>query len=464
MKTLKMALSVMTALCVGCVPAASAQAEPTSSDQPEWHFGFGKQEILPDPSSSQPLYIAGYNQGLEISGVLDYCQARAVWLDVGGEGILIIGIDCVALDSGTVARIREGLSHLPNCAAINVFATHTHAGPDTLGLWGPIGVNGKNDAYMSALVAAAIKAGEEAAAAPKAGKLYFAHVETQDMYRDSRLPHVFDPNLYQLRFVPDDGSAGIRLYSYGAHAESLRGNNSLLSRDFFGQLCDRVTEATGDHTICASGPAGGLIMTKAFVENTTLDAQKNLQITSDKMVEYALSITPDMERELKPVIKWNRQVFTIPLDNPVFVTYKFLGILGTRAVPADSATGYGVETELSVLMLDDLAIAMIPGEPFPELVLGGEYGDTNPQGVNPRPLMEIARENGISDMFLITLCNDEVGYIVAPSDFLLNEEAPYLQRTIDYKNEDHYEETNSVGPECARKIAAAFETAVKNLK
>ena len=88
----------------------------------------------------------------------------------------------------------------------------------------------------------------------------------------------------------------------------------------------------------------------------------------------------------------------------------------------------------------------------------------NPDGVNPRPLNEIAKENGVDEMIVIGLCNDELGYIVPPSDFLLNKKAPYIERTMDKFGEDHYEETNSVGPACAQCIADAFEQAVKNLK
>ena len=153
----------------------------------------------------------------------------------------------------------------------------------------------------------------------------------------------------------------------------------------------------------------------------------------------------------------------IPLDNPAFLLYKTLGILNNKAVPAQSATGYAVETELSVLMLGDLAIAMIPGEIFPELVSGAAYGDANPQGVNPRPLCEMAQENGIATLLIAGLVNDEIGYIVPPSDFLLNETLPYIEKTMDYKGENHYEETNSVGPLCAQAIADAFERAVQQL-
>ena len=439
-------------------PAALAQAEES------WQFGFGKRQIVPPEGSRQPLYIAGYHNGVEITGTLDYCEARAVWLDAGGAGLLLIGVDCVALDSGAVEQIRARLADIPDCLSVNVYATHTHAGPDTLGLWGPVGVDGKNSAYMKNLIAAAAEAGREAAANPHEGRLFFGYTVTEDMYRDSRYPSVYDPNLYQLRFKADDGSAGTRIYFYGAHAESLRGNNTLVSRDFPGHLCDGMTELTGDNTMFCSGPAGGLIMTKAFVNDTSRQAVENLEITARKLIEYASSITPENERELKPLLQFSRTIFTVPLDNPVFALYKMLGILGTKAVKADSVTGHGVETELAVLMLGDLAVALIPGEIFPELVLGGETGRMNPDGMNPRPLDQIAAENGIEQMVVVGLCNDELGYIVPPSDFLVNLKAPYIERIRDALGEDHYEETNSVGPACAQCIADAFEAALKKLK
>lgn len=464
MRNWKRLLSTVLTASLLCAAGAGFPAQSESSAA-QWHVGFARRQIIPSETSEQPLYIAGYNSGWEITGVLDYCEARAVWLDAGDKGVLLIGIDCVAVDSGTVDQIRAAIGELPNCLSVNVYATHTHAGPDTLGLWGPTGVNGKNSDYMDALVKAAAEAGKEAAENVQAGSLRFGYAVTENMYRDSRIPEVFDPNLYQLRFVPEGEGAGLRMYFYGAHAESLRGDNKLLSRDFPGRLCDGMTEATGDNTMFASGPAGGLIMTKAFVGNTSKQAIENLEITSEKLLEYAKSITPDTERELEPTLKFSRTVFTIPLDNPAFALYKFLGILNNHAVTAEgSATGHGVETELSVLMLGDLAVTLIPGEIFPELVLGGKFGDANPDGVNPRPLTEIAKENGIDQMVVIGLCNDELGYIVPPSDFLLNEKAPYIERTHDYKGEDHYEETNSVGPLCAQCIADAFEKAVKNLK
>ena len=279
------------------------------------------------------------------------------------------------------------------------------------------------------------------------------------MYRDSRNPQVYDSNLYQLRFVPDGGNAGLRMYFYGAHAEALRGANSRLSRDYPGFLCDGVTEATGDQAMFFPGAIGGLVMTKAFVVNADSGpgAEENLQITGSKLVEYALSI--EQEILVAPQMKLSRTEFTVALDNPVFLLYRLLGILNNRAVKAESATGYGVRTELSVLLLDGIGLCLMPGEIFPELVYGGSL---QPE-MDPMPLVKMAEAYGVEQLLVVGLSNDEIGYIVPPSDFLINEQMPYLERILDIKGEDHYEETNSVGPECAQEVASAFEKALQAL-
>lgn len=462
----RLAFIMALLLIVTCTGCGTVDSTGTTllckTEGTQWHFGFGSAQFQPDESSEQPLYIAGYDPGREVTDVLDYCQARAVWMDTGNEGVLLIGIDCVALDSGTVAKIRQAVADIP-AASVNVFSTHTHAGADTLGMWGKIGIDGKNDAYMESLQQAAEQAARAAVADRRAGTLHFGHVKTEGMLRDSRLPVVTDENLYQLRFAAADGTAGVRMLFYGAHPEALRGANTMLSRDFAGLLCDGVTEATGDDTMFLPGAIGGLVMTRDFVEigNDSNKAQENLQITADKLIEFTLSI--DEEEIVAPQMALARTVFCAPLDNIIFLTYKFLGILNHKAMPADSTTGYGVVTELSVLKLGDIAVTLLPGEIFPELVNGEAYGRANPPGVNPKPLQQLAKEQGIEKMLIVGLSNDEIGYIVPPSDFMLNPDRPYLDRYTDYKGEDHYEETNSVGPACAQAIADAFAATVMKL-
>jgi len=430
----------------------------------QWTMGFGRCEIAMPLDESQPYYIAGYNQGWEPAGVLDLCNAQAVWMDAGAGGVLLIGVDCVGLGSPTVNKIRNRLQDLceeTGCTAVNVYSTHDHAGVDTLGLWGPVMVDGKNDEYMENVIEAAVTAAHKAAENKSTGKLYYGSVDTEalaPMLRDSRNPLIYDSYLHQLRFEPDKATdAGIRMYIYGAHAEALRGSNKMISRDFPGTMCDLIEEETGDHAMFMPGAIGGLLMTKEF----TALYVNNMNITARKLANFALSI--DEEEEILPDLQFARKEFEVPMDNTGYLFYKFLGVLDNEISKGESATGYMLHSEMTVLQLGDLLLALIPGEIFPELVWGGEAAQHNPAGKNPTPLAEIAASNGYDQLLVIGLANDELGYIVPPSDFLLNEEVPYLLKTMDDTGENHYEETNSVGESCAIVIAEIFEQLVNSL-
>jgi hypothetical protein len=187
----------------------------------------------------------------------------------------------------------------------------------------------------------------------------------------------------------------------------------------------------------------------------------NMKITARKLTDFALSI--EEEEEIRPDLQFARKEFEVAMDNTGYLFYKFLGVLENEISKGDSATGYMLYSEMTVLQLGDLLLALLPGEIFPELVWGGEAAQHNPEGENPMPLAEIAAEVGYDNLLVIGLANDELGYIVPPSDFLLNEEVPYLLKTMDDSGENHYEETNSVGADCAIVIAEIFEQLVNSL-
>ncbi len=457
---MKKILIFLLALCL-LIPALAACAQDKDTYQSEgdaWCMGFGSVEISLPESTDQPLYIAGYHSGREITGVLDLQRASAAWIDTGAGGVLLIGIDCVGLGNDTVTAIRNRLKDFCKqigCISINVYATHTHAGIDTLGLWGPAAQDGKNDAFMQNLIDAAVLAAQAAYDDRTEGTLYFGSTLPQDLLYDSREPHEYDPNLYQLRFVPhDDAQNGIRLLSYASHAESLRGANTLLSRDFPGAVADAIKAATGDDAMFMPGAVGGLIMTRELTE--PFDAVENMRKTAEILTDAILSI--DNEAALSPALAYARVDVEIPLDNTLFFYYKFLGILGNEVSRGESMTGYNLHSELGVLQLGEVALCLMPGEIFPELVSGKGLGEGD-----PTPLSEIAQKYGVQNLLIVGLCNDELGYIIPPSNYLLNEDAPYIDTVTDATGENHYEETNSTGIATARIIADAFAAALEKL-
>ena len=458
---MKKILIFLCALCLLlpllCACAQENDALKTTGDA--WYMGFGSAEITLPTDSDQPLYIAGYHAGREITGVLDLQRASAVWMDTGAGGVLLIGVDCVGLGIDTVNAIRaqlQGFCKQTGCVSINVYATHTHAGVDTLGLWGPAAIDGKNDAFMQSLIDAAVSAAKQAYDDRSEGVLYYGSALPEDLLYDSREPHEYDPNLYQLRFAPhDEARNGIRLLSYSAHAESLRGANTLLSRDFAGAVVDSVKQATGDDAMFLPGAIGGLIMTRELTE--PFDAVENMHKTAEILTDAVLSIRN--EQILTPALGISSVALKIPLDNTLFFYYKFLGILGNEVSRGKSATGYVLHSELGVLQLGEVTLCLMPGEIFPELV-SGKGLDRH----DPMPLCEIAADHGVQNLLIVGLCNDELGYIIPPSNYLLHPETPYMDTVTDATGENHYEETNSTGIATAQIIADAFAKALEKLQ
>lgn len=98
----------------------------------------------------------------------------------------------------------------------------------------------------------------------------------------------------------------------------------------------------------------------------------------------------------------------------------------------------------------------------------GEYFSAercaSPENANPTPLKEIAASHGHNRLFILGLCNDELGYIVPPNDFLVNEANPYFENINDAYGENHYEETNSTGKFTAQVIADALDSLLGRLE
>ena len=466
-------LFLLALLLVGCGEAPTPDAFSSRGEQ--WYIGFAAEEITLPENPETPLYMAGYMNGVEYAEVGDLQRASAVWLGTNeNEGILLIGVDCIGLASDTVDEIRARLQDFCDavgCASVAVYATHTHAGIDTLGLWGPYAQEGKNAEFLENVIASSVTAAQNAYANRKAGKMFIGQNVAENMQYDSRQPEVYDENLYQLRFVPDDGGSGVRMVWFGAHAESLRGANLILSRDFPGVMSDIIKEQSGDDMLFLPGAIGGLIMTPVIIERDAYseldDAQfhlENCRTTGEILARMVLLIQPHTEREVAPILSYAETSFDVPLDNTAFLMMKFLGILRNKSGRgSDSATGYYLTSRCAAIRFgEDITAALIPGEIFPELV----YWDTDfPIAASDGTLTEdtfpslsrLAAQYDCGTLLIAGLCNDELGYILPADAFLVHPTLPYFERIVDDTGENHYEETNSAGIRTAQILFAAME-------
>lgn len=155
----------------------------------------------------------------------------------------------------------------------------------------------------------------------------------------------------------------------------------------------------------------------------------------------------------------------IPVENKVFKLASFGGIMAGKGHLdfADGKMRILNRTEVACINLGGLKIALVPGEIFPELAYNGccQAAQINPDKQNPETLSGIAKDDSL---LVFGLANDEIGYIVTPERFLLDEKLPYIQAGVESGNYSrHYEETMSMGPDTAYYIADAFKKAVNAL-
>lgn len=420
--------------------------------------GFGKQRIIPPDLMRRKYYVAGYNCWNPVKGVLDVPHAHALWLDdhSGRGGILFVSLDNVGMlrkDVLAVKKTMEGFKRETGCRSISIVSTHNHAGIDTMGLWGPLPLTGRNPAYIQVVFEAIRAAAKQAYEDRREGSLYLGSVEVEGMQNDHRLPEVYSKTLTRLRFVPNDGTREIYWINFAAHSESLGGDNSLVSADFPGYLRKEILERTGAETVYCVGAIGGMISMDRIGE----DRVESTKQIGKNLAGFALSVTG--EKKLEPVINLLTQEFYAEVDNYVLMVATKIGILQADRYYSKSAPyGHMLKSEMTYLEIGGLKMLLLPCEIFPELVFGGylsaeESAEGKGPEINPVPLSQIAGEE---QLLIVGLANDELGYVIPPNDFLLAPGIPYLDRVKDRLGRNHYEETNSTGPKTAQTIADVF--------
>ncbi len=437
--------------------------------QPADHYtvGFGKAEMTPPDIGQKTYYMAGYGSNKPITGVMDPLFAHAVWLDdnSGRGGILMISVDCVGLLNKDINAMRAsltGFSRTANCRAIHICSTHTHAGIDTMGIYGKLPKSGKDPDFMRIVFAAVKEAALSAYRERKAGALFFGQTEVEGLQKDIREPKVFSKTMTRFRFVPADGSRETYIINFAAHAEMLDWGNTLVSPDYPCYLRKRIREKTGAETIFFQGAIGGMITLEEIHE----DPVETTHELGEKLGDYALSIQD--ERELKPDISILRQEVYFPAHNPILFLAGRFGILNVDIYARpDNYYNVSLKSELNYIEIDGVKCLLIPGELFPELLLGGYLPDhisgtgRGPE-TNPVPLARIAQDD---NLLIFGLANDELGYILPPNDFLLHPTTPYIEDLpADRTGKKHYEETNSLGIKTAPIIADTFTEMMRTVK
>ncbi len=459
----------LIAIALVVVPDLRA-ADPISS---ALAVGFGETDITP-AIGGKPVYIAGYGQNRKATGVRDRLKARAFVLSGGGHKVAFVCLDLVGFFNGNVEHVR---SRLAGFDYVLVSSTHVHEGPDTLGLWGsgPLasGVDPLYLRFVEERTADAVRAAD-AAARPVVARIGSARAP--ELLHDGREPYIKHDELVALEFrdSPGGAPAGI-VVQWNCHPETVDSKSTELTSDYVATTVAKLSERHRCPVVYLTGTVGGL-MTTLHVNVPDAAGKVLPEGSVAKMVRYGELLADVADRALKdaqpirltPFEVRHRAIF-LPMDNKLYLLARSIGVLDregyvwsgdtTRARPSkpeDADKRSCLKSEIAYLRLGELEVAAIPGEIYPELVLGKVQDPPDPGADFPAAPVEPAIYGQLrgKHRMIVGLANDEIGYIIPKRQW--DERPPYCYG----RTSPQYGEMNSLGPDTAPLICEAFRKLV----
>ncbi len=453
----------LAGLLVAIVPVAAG----------EFSVGFGETDVTP-ALDKKPVYMAGFGHGRAAKKVHDPIMVRAVVLADGDTKIAMVAVDVVGLFLQSVERVRE---NLPGFKYVLVSATHNHEGPDTLGLWGPNPLRtGLDPEYLKRVEAGCVAAVKAADKARKAATAKIGTATDASLIHDNRLPVVKHDELVAIRFEePRTGKAIGVLVQWNCHPEVLDSKNNEITADFPYYTVKHLRESQGCPVAYFTGTVGGL-MTTLKLPVKDADGKELADGTFEKSERYGTLVGQLAEKALKDAgavtltpFDIRPQAILVPVENNLYRLGWQLGTLDRqmyvwdgKPVPKeftatkDLSKTIAVKSEVGYLKLGDLEVAVIPGEIYPELVLGKVQDPVDPgadfqdAAVEPAVYAQLKGKHRM----LIGLGNDELGYFIPKRQW--DAKPPYCYGL----KKSQYGEENSVGPDAASVICGVFRDLV----
>lgn len=138
----------MVSVLLLCCWMSTAQAKPPGN----LSVGVCKQDITPvtpalaeaykaqfgeakAANHTDPIYIAGFGNDRQATGYNDRLWARGVVIDGRGGRIALVALDLIGYFNNQIEIVREMVGD--DIDYLIVQSSHSHEGPDTLGIWGP---------------------------------------------------------------------------------------------------------------------------------------------------------------------------------------------------------------------------------------------------------------------------------------------------------------------------------------
>jgi hypothetical protein len=422
-----------------------------------------------------PIYLAGFHNNRPAAGVHDEIEARAVVLDDGRLRVGLVSVDAIAVMHNDVVDVRRSLPSELGLDHLIIHATHNHEVPDLIGIWGKSPLRcGVDPAYRTYVLGQIRRAVDQAVASLRPAQLFWAEADTpEELAADSRPPLVADRTLRLL--IARDAESGQVLGSlifWANHPETLGSRNLFITADFVGYLRryveegiqwggQTVAEGLGGVAVYFNGAIGGLMtplgteiehpFTHARLRENTFEKADALGM---RLALIGLEASRTAVPIAEPALCVAARTFRAPLQNRYFQLGSILGVIRR------GWSGWlKMRSEVDLLQIGEISVLTIPGEIYPEIVIGGiEHppgADFDVEPVEVPPLLELLPGRYRA---LMGLANDEIGYIIPLSEW--DVKPPYLYGAP----ESPYGEENSIGPQAGPRVYAAARGLIEDFR
>ena len=215
--------------------------------------GFGFCMFSPDDCK----YSIGLHDDL-------WATAAAVADTQTGELVVFVGLDALGMFRCDVDRIHEAAPmafyerfgirvHGPR---VVVASSHSHGGPDSAGLYGPmLGAERDEEAYIAQLRDAILQVALDAVADLGDATLDRAVGAAPNTHDDL---HADDEEIHALRARRPDGAAVFHLVRWNAHPTVTGFDNDAITADWVGAFRKRLEAEAGGTVVYVNGPIGSV--------------------------------------------------------------------------------------------------------------------------------------------------------------------------------------------------------------
>ncbi len=363
--------------------------------------GAAKRDITP-PAEVGELHIAGFISPNDIDpegspvikGVHDDINVRALVLSDGSTKIALVSVDVIGMLGDLVYEVKVPLEAwgFPK-RNVFLFATHTHASPDTMGLWGPaLGFSGASRKYRYFVIDAIISAIMEADKNMVPSVMHVASGTRPDLIENYRSPGHVAGTIRLLSFEGQQtGGTIASVWTFDAQPEITTRENALVSGDYPGLVSSWLERDKGGIVLFGLGLCGsqsprpceaGFIEMERFSSDLYSSLE---QLQDDK---HAVEVDRIEVRE---------QAVKLPIQNAGYAILFKAGIFN-RGMVADGS----VVTTISKVRLGTVDILHVPGEPFPGLL---------------DDLLDAENRREPRVQLVISQSNDALGYFIPHIEF-----------------------------------------------